>query len=79
MTAFGEDMASGWREFWTAVAAEPALVDVAAERERRFATVGRDHPEPLLEFHLAALRDAGFGTVGVVWQEFDDRIVAAIR
>ncbi len=79
VTAFGADMASGWREFWEAAAAEPALALAAEERERRFATVGRDHPESLLEFHLAALRDAGFSSVGVIWQEFDDRIVAAIR
>ncbi|MEO3778291.1 class I SAM-dependent methyltransferase [Micromonospora sp. B11E3] len=79
VAAFGEDMASGWREFWEAAAAEPALAAVSAERERRFATVGRDHPESVLEFHLAALRDAGFSAVDVVWQEFDDRVVAAIR
>jgi trans-aconitate methyltransferase len=79
VAAFGEDMASGWREFWAAAAAEPALAAAAEERERRFAAIDRDHPESVLEFHLAALRDAGFGEVDVVWQEFDDRIVAAVR
>ena len=77
--AFGGDMASGWREWWEAVAAEPTLAELNAERERRVAGIGRDHPESLLGFHLAALLDAGFSTVGTVWQRFDDRVVVAVR
>jgi trans-aconitate methyltransferase len=77
--AFGEDMTSGWRQWWEAVAAEPELADLARKREERFAGIGRDHPESLLDFHLAALRDAGFSTVGTLWQRLDDRVVAAVR
>lgn len=79
VASFGADMVSGWREFWVAAAAEPALAAVSAQREQRFADLDRSHAEPILELHLAALRDAGFGTVDVVWQEFDDRIIAALR
>lgn len=57
---------------------EPALAALAPERERRFAD---RPPQPLapLEFHLAALRTAGFAEVGTVWQYLDDYIVLARR
>ncbi|SCL23908.1 Methyltransferase domain-containing protein [Micromonospora nigra] len=79
VAAFGADMVSGWRAFWEAAEAEPALAAVSAERNRRFADLDRSHAEPILALHLAALSDAGFGAVEVVWQEFDDRVIAAIR
>lgn len=56
----------------------PALAALAPERERRFA--GRP-PQPLapLDFHLAALRTAGFAEAGTVWQYLDDYVVLARR
>ncbi|MEV4348632.1 class I SAM-dependent methyltransferase [Actinoplanes sp. NPDC049596] len=56
----------------------PELAAVAEERERRFAD---RPPQPLapLEFHLAALRTAGFAEVGTVWQYLDDYVVYARR
>ncbi|MEU8255711.1 class I SAM-dependent methyltransferase [Micromonospora inaquosa] len=64
---------------WYAEAARhPELAGLAAERDRRFA----DRPPPApasLEFHLAALRTAGFAEVGTVWQYLDDYVVFARR
>lgn len=77
--AFGSDPASGWSGWWQTAAAEPELAPLVAERERRFADHPRDHAEPSIGFHLEALRAAGFATVDVVWQQHDDRVVAAIR
>ncbi len=77
--AFGEDMSSGFRDWFARASASPQLADAFAERERRFAAIGRDHPEPPVELHLAALRQAGFAAVDVVWQQLDDRIIAAVR
>lgn len=56
----------------------PELAALAAERARRFAD---RPPQPLasLEFHLAALRTAGFTEVGTVWQYLDDYVVYARR
>ncbi|GIF74654.1 class I SAM-dependent methyltransferase [Asanoa siamensis] len=66
---------SGW---YAEAARQPELADLAAERERRFAD---RPPQPLapLEFHLAALRTAGFTEVGTVWQYLDDYVVFARR
>lgn len=77
--AFGGDPAAGWFGWWQAAQQEPALAPLVAERERRFAAHPRDHAEPPVEFHLDALRAAGFAEVDVVWQQLDDRVVAAVR
>lgn len=77
--AFGADMASGFRDWFAAAAACPELATACGQREERFAAIGREHAEPSVEMHLAALRYAGFAIADVVWQEFDDRIVAAVR
>ncbi len=77
--AFGTDMASGFRDWFVRASASPELADAFTERERRFADIGRDHAEPPVELHLAALRQAGFAAVDVVWQQLDDRIIAAVR
>ncbi|MET0416762.1 MAG: hypothetical protein ABW022_12165 [Actinoplanes sp.] len=56
----------------------PELAALRPERERRFAD---RPPQPLssLEFHLAALRTAGFTETGTVWQYLDDYVVLARR
>jgi SAM-dependent methyltransferase len=64
---------------WYAEAArEPSLAALGPERARRFAD---RPPQPLapLEFHLAALRTAGFAEVATVWQYLDDYVVFARR
>jgi ubiquinone/menaquinone biosynthesis C-methylase UbiE len=67
-----------WATFWAAARAEPAFGELVAHRDRRLH--GRS---PLrardLEFHLAALRDAGFTDVGEVWREHDNAILLALR
>jgi SAM-dependent methyltransferase len=67
-----------WRHWWLAVAADPALANAAAERERR--TVHHHGPEgALLAVHTDALRAAGFAEIGTVWQRGSNRLLAAIR
>ncbi|MFY1697396.1 class I SAM-dependent methyltransferase [Solwaraspora sp. WMMA2101] len=64
---------------WHTEAAQvPALAALTAERQRRFADRPRQ-PDAPLEFHLAALRTAGFAEVGTVWQYLDDYVVFARR
>ncbi len=50
-----------------------------AEREQRFAWRDRNFPEPSLALHEAALRNAGFQEVGVIWQHLDNRVILAVR
>jgi SAM-dependent methyltransferase len=70
--------AEDWEQWWQAVAADPALADPAAERERR--TVRHHGREgTLLAVHVAALRAAGFTEVGIIWQRGANRILAAVR
>ena len=70
--------AEDWRQWWQAVAAEPALAGAAAERER--GTVHHHGPEgALFAVHTAALRAAGFAEVGTLWQRGSNRLLAAIR
>jgi SAM-dependent methyltransferase len=57
---------------------EPELAALAPERERRFAD-RPPQPPASLEFHLAALRTAGFAEAGPVWQYLDDYVVLARR
>ncbi|GAA1008135.1 hypothetical protein Aple_045280 [Acrocarpospora pleiomorpha] len=67
-----------WDQWWAMAAEIPELAERLPERERRFAD---RPPQPLapLEFHLAALRTAGFAEVGTVWQYLDDYVVFARR
>jgi transposase-like protein len=57
---------------------EPGMEPFFAERARRFSTKARP-PGTLVEVHLAALRNAGFHEVGVIWQHLDNRVVMAAR
>jgi SAM-dependent methyltransferase len=71
--------AETWEGWWQAVAAEPALAELHAERERRFAW--RDHKwaRAGYDFQVAALKDAGFREVDTIWQRYDNRILMAVR
>lgn len=71
--------AETWREWWAAVAAEPALRDQMAERARRMGVQHGDDEAPILDVHVAALRDAGFREVGLIWQHLENGILMAVR
>ncbi|MDP9841914.1 class I SAM-dependent methyltransferase [Streptosporangium lutulentum] len=72
------DGAATWEQWWALAASDPDLTPLMPERERRFADRPPQSPAPL-EFHLAALRTAGFTEVGTVWQYLDDHVVFARR
>jgi SAM-dependent methyltransferase len=66
--------APDWDTWWDEARALPDAAALGAERDRRFA--GRPTPEETtVEFHLAALRQAGFHEVAPVWQLLDDYVV----
>lgn len=75
-TARGVETAEQW---WEALAAEPALTPLLAERARRFAAKHRQDSPPDFDAHVAALRDAGFREVGTIWQMLSNRVLLAVR
>lgn len=69
-----------WEELLGALAADPWLGSLYAERERRFSdrrSVGA--AAPTLADHEAAARAAGFGEVATIWQHLDFRLLLAVR
>ena len=74
--ARGIETAEQW---WAALSAEPGLEPLLAERTRRFAGKRRPDPRPDFDFHVAALRNAGFREVGTIWQVLSDRVLLAVR
>lgn len=72
------DGAPTWDAWWAEARALPGGEELHAERERRFA--GRDAPPPTtVDFHVAALGQAGFAEASPVWQLFDDFVVLGRR
>lgn len=72
-----------WASWWAAVAQDPELTDLLAERRRRqpVTTGNRTDSVPCLSVaaHERLLRQAGFRHVGAVWQYGDSHVVVAIR
>ncbi len=71
--------AEDWDRWWARVRAQPDLGPLMAERDRRFPQEHGREPKLTVADHAALLRTAGFAEVGVVWQEGENRVLAAIR
>jgi len=74
---FGDDAPEDWRQWWDAAAADPALSALVALRAEAASHNGSESTH--LAVHTAALRDAGFGETGTIWQHGDNRLLCAIR
>lgn len=55
------------------------MQDLFAERERPFVWRTSDEQELVLALHEAALQQAGFHEVGVIWQDMDNQVLMAVR
>ncbi len=81
--AFTQRGVEDWTQWWDALAREPNLEALMAEREQRFApqraTQSLVSYRPTFALHEAALREAGFEQVDVIWQRLDNRVLMAIR
>lgn len=71
--------AESWSAWWDALRAEPALYELFAERERRQPERTHGDYELTYALHAAALGDASFRSIGVIWQRLDDRVLLAVR
>jgi SAM-dependent methyltransferase len=76
----GDNRPEDWSQWWEAAAADPALAGLIADR-----TSGHDAADhhgsksAWLDTHVAALRAAGFGEVGTLWQHGDSRLLCGVR
>ncbi|MBC2904771.1 class I SAM-dependent methyltransferase [Streptomyces cupreus] len=71
-----------WDSWWAAVADEPELTDLLAERRRRQPRNGTKTgtgPGLPLSAHVRLLRQAGFTHAGPVWQYGNSYVVVATR
>jgi SAM-dependent methyltransferase len=69
-----------WASWWTAVAEDPELTDLLAERRRRQPATGNDSAAQLsVSVHERLLRRAGFAHVGSVWQYGASHVLVALR
>jgi O-methyltransferase involved in polyketide biosynthesis len=69
-----------WDAWWAQASRDPALQAAMAQRR---AVYGTSYPieefSPPADWHIAALSDAGFAEVGVVWRSGPGAVVAAVR
>lgn len=69
--------AMSWDAWWAELDSQPGMQPLRAERTRRYA--GRDAmPPTAVDFHHAALSQAGFIETGTVWQLLDDYVVYGV-
>ncbi|MGB3484671.1 MAG: class I SAM-dependent methyltransferase [Mycobacterium sp.] len=67
-----------WDQWWAAASARPGGEALAALRAERF--LHRESPpSTAVDFHLAALAQAGFSEVGTVWQLLDDYVAFGVK
>jgi SAM-dependent methyltransferase len=69
--------AEDWDQWWQSVAADPALAEAAAERERGHVHHGSEGSQ--LAVHTGALRAVGFAEVGTLWQRGSSRVLCGVR
>jgi SAM-dependent methyltransferase len=70
----------GWDAWWEEAARDPALRSATVERETIFtSSYPTEEFSPPADWHVAALSDAGFTEVGVVWRSGTGAVAAAVR
>ncbi|PXW65080.1 methyltransferase family protein [Chelatococcus asaccharovorans] len=78
--ANGED---DWATWWARAAAIPRLAALKEQRDAFYASRGQKRAtsgeDCSVDFHLAAMRHAGFTEVGTAWQQFDNFVVFGRR
>jgi SAM-dependent methyltransferase len=78
--ASSEDRRARWDAWWEKAASDPALEVAMAQRHAVFPTsYPTEEFSPPADWHIAALRDAGFTEAGVVWRSGVGAVIAAVR
>lgn len=71
--------AEDWELWWAKLRAERSLAKLFEEKDRRFPKEHHDEEPTTARRHAQLLRAAGFREVGILWQERDNRVMAAVR
>jgi trans-aconitate methyltransferase len=71
--------AEDWSTWWENLKREQGMGDLFAERQRRIIDGAHHDSHAIVELHEAALRDAGFREVSVIWQHMGNRVVMGVR
>jgi trans-aconitate methyltransferase len=75
-----DDGQARWDAWWERASREPALEPAMAQRHAVFETTyPTEEFSPPADWHVTALRDAGFAEAGVVWRSGPAAVVAAVR
>jgi SAM-dependent methyltransferase len=74
---FADGQPEDWRQWWDAVATDPGLGQFQARHSDTADHHGSKSQH--LSTHVTALREAGFGEIGTLWQRGDNRVLCAIR
>lgn len=76
----GDNGQARWDAWWEQASRDSALESAMRERHAVFdASYPTDEFSPPADWHIAALREAGFREVGVVWRSGEGAVVAAVR
>lgn len=69
-----------WDAWWEQASSEPALQPAMTQRHAVFETTyPSEEFSPPADWHVTALRDAGFAEAGVIWRSGPAAVVAAVR
>lgn len=77
-----ESGALDWGGWWDALALEPEMTDLVAERDRHFGErdgSSHTHSNGPSSWHVQALSAAGFARVGLAWRGLDDALVVGVK
>lgn len=78
--AGSEDRRARWDAWWGQASREPALQPAVTQRHAVFETTyPTEEFSPPADWHITALRDAGFEEAGIVWRSGPAAVVAAVR
>jgi SAM-dependent methyltransferase len=76
---YAADPALSWEGWWERLARDPALGPLIEQRRLVFNSWHGDDFTPTHDWHIDALRAAGFTEVGLIWRGLSDAAVVAVR
>lgn len=76
---FSTGEALNWSDWWKELSSYGELSGLFEERNRRYPNSDNHSQNISLESHLQYLKVAGFETVGVGWQEMDNRVLMGLK
>ncbi len=76
---FSTGEALNWTDWWKELESHSELRELLKERKTRYPNSDNHSQNIPLEKHVSFLQDAGFHTVGVGWQDLDNRVLVALK